>query len=133
MDNTLLTLLRKSYDVALPTDEKERLDKALQNDIELRREKLRLDKLRNLLRKEQLGFDEHFAERVMERIEKQKKNTSENPFSYAFKRIALPGLVAAIILFLFTVFSSGSLSLDSILGVDAVRPEYVSEFLLFNY
>jgi hypothetical protein len=86
-----------------------------------------------LLRKEQLGFDEHFAERVMERIEKQKKNTSENPFSYAFKRIALPGLVAAIILFLFTVFSSGSLSLDSILGVDAVRPEYVSEFLLFNY
>jgi hypothetical protein len=133
MDNTLLELLRRSYDATLSPGEIERLDKALEADIELQQEKKHLDKLRGLLEDERYAFDDHFADRVMERIATDEKNPSENPFLYAFKRIALPGLVAAVILFLFTVFSSGTLSLDSILGVDAVQPEYVSEFLLFNY
>jgi hypothetical protein len=42
-------------------------------------------------------------------------------------------LAAAAVLLLFTLFANGSLSIDAIMGIDQLEPEYLSEFLLFNY
>ena len=133
MDKILLQLLQRSYNEELSPAEKEKLEKALSNDSELGEEKKKLDIIRKVLSEEKFTFGAYFAENVMTRIETEEKAEQGNSFLYAFNRIALPGLAAAIILLLFTVFSNGSLSLESIMGIESMQTEYLSEFLLFNY
>ena len=133
MDKILLQLLQRSYDEELSPAEQEKLEKALVKDSELREEKKKLDAIRRVLSDEEHTFGADFAENVITRIEMEEKAEQENLFMYAFNRIALPGLAAAVILLLFSVFSNGTLSFDTIIGVDSLQTEYLSEFLLFDY
>jgi hypothetical protein len=133
MEKALLKLLQKSYDEELSAAEDKLLQKALTNDVALQAEKKKLDAMRRVLGEVDYSFDSVFSENVMARIEMEESIDQGNSFLYAFNRIALPGLAAAIILLLFTVFSSGTLSLESIMGIESIQTEYLSEFLLFNY
>jgi len=133
MDKEMLHLLQRSYDDELSAAEAEMLEEALCGNSKLRAEKKKLDAIRRVLGEEDYTFGDYFSENVMTRIEMEEKVEQGNLFLYAFNRIALPGLVAAIILLLFTVFSSGSLSLESIMGIESMQTEYLSEFLLFDY
>jgi hypothetical protein len=133
MEKALLKLLQRSYDEELSAAEDKLLQKALTNDVALQAEKKKLDAMRRVLGEVDYSFDSVFSENVMARIEMEESIDQGNSFLYAFNRIALPGLAAAIILLLFTVFSSGTLSLESIMGIESIQTEYLSEFLLFNY
>jgi hypothetical protein len=42
-------------------------------------------------------------------------------------------LAAAVVLLAISVFTGGSSALDSFMGLDSLQPQYLSEFLLFNY
>ena len=133
MDKILLQLLQRSYDEELLQAEQEKLEKALGNDSGLREEKKKLDAIRRVFSDKQHTFGTGFAENVMARIEMEEKAEQGNSFMYAFNRVALPGLAAAVILLLFTVLGNGSLSFESIMGIESMQTEYLSEFLLFEY
>ncbi len=129
----MLQLLKRSFDEELEPAEKEKLDEAVSDSPGLMEEKKRLEALRNVLGTQEYLFSDSFAENVMTRIEVNEKYDADNAFMFAFNRIALPGLAAAIILLLFTILNNGTLSFESFLGVESLQNEYFSEMLLFNY
>lgn len=129
----MLQLLKRSFDEELEPAEKALLEKAVGSSPELQKEKKHLEALRNLLRDQEYAFTDSFAEKVMTRIKVNEKFETDNAFLFAFTRIALPGLAAAIILLLFTILNNGTLSFESIMGVESLQTEYFSEILLFNY
>jgi hypothetical protein len=133
MDNAMLHLLKRSFVEELEPAEKDKLEKALSDSPELRDEKKQLESLKILLTEQEYSFSASFAEKVMTRIEVNEKYEADNAFLFAFNRIALPGLAAAIILLLFTILNNGTFSFESILGVESLQTEYFSEILLFNY
>jgi hypothetical protein len=110
------------------------LEEGLKNSVELRNEKARLERLRNILANQQTSFAPYFASKVMNKINHLK---TEAEFSqgiiFAFKRVAIPMLAAAVVLILFSIFSGGSVAFDNFMGIDSLQPQYLSEFLLFNY
>jgi len=134
MENKLLQLLQKSFDSMLSANELLLLEEGLKNSVELRNEKARLERLRNILANQQTSFAPYFASKVMNKINHLK---TEAEFSqgiiFAFKRVAIPMLAAAVVLILFSIFSGGSVAFDNFMGIDSLQPQYLSEFLLFNY
>ena len=128
MDKENLRLLKASFDRELSEAEKNRLDQALEKDAELREEAGRLEKLRDVMMQEEPGFSPFFTEKVIKRIE----ILENNGYGFAFTRIALPGLAAAIILLLITFWGGQSFSFDTLMGVDKLQPEYYTEFILYN-
>lgn len=133
MSNTNYNLLKKSFDEDLSDEEKRILSEALQNSNELRKQKDELVKIRSLLSDQDYSFGASFTDSVMSQINASEQPESDNPIMFAFNRIALPGLAAAIILLLITILGNNSSTLDAILGIESLQPQYLSEFLLFNY
>jgi len=133
MGNTNFELLKRSFDEELSNEENRILEKALNESGELRKQKDELMKMRKLLSEQNYSFAYSFNEKVMNIISHSGQTDPGNPIMFAFNRIALPGLAAAIILLLITILGTGSSMLDAILGIDSLQPQYLSEFLLFNY
>ncbi len=127
MDTKAYSLLKQSLDRELTTQENDELQKALRENPELRSEAESLQKVRGLLLDDESSFGSFFVEKVMSRIE----TIQESNIIYAFKRIALPGLIAALILLLITILGNHSISFDSLLGVDTLQPEYLTDFLIY--
>ena len=128
MDNEALRLLKLSYDQELSEIENERLENALRADPELRNEARKLQKLRDLMYHDETGFSPFFTEKVMNRIDL----LENDGYRFAFSRIAIPGLAAAIILLLISFWGGQSFSFDALIGVENLQPEYITEFLLYN-
>jgi hypothetical protein len=68
-------------------------------------------------------FSPGFGERVMKRIGMEKVPVYMRPefirsFNIGFKRVALTGVAAILILAISLLFSQGSLSYDTLLGID---------------
>ncbi|NCC72163.1 MAG: hypothetical protein EOM06_02100 [Sphingobacteriia bacterium] len=133
MDIKLKQLLTASFDRELSPAEKAELEPALATSTELKDEKMRLMKLRRAIQEQPYKFRESIVGEVMKLITKEKEQYLSGSLVYAFNRIALPLLAAASILLLFWLFSEGGISADSILGTKDLEPQYLSEFLLFNY
>jgi len=134
MENKLLQLLHKSFDSPLRAGEQLLLDEGLKNSGELREEKIRLENLRNILTNQQYSFGPYFTVKVMNKIDLLKTDGELNQgIVFAFKRVAIPILAAAIILIAFSIFNTGSFTLDHLMGLDSLQPQYLSDFLLFNY
>jgi anti-sigma factor RsiW len=125
--------MQKSLDKELNNDESQELQEALEKNQELANEFEEIKKLNHLMKNQQPSFGDYFAEKVMRRIESLEQTTAGQAMIYAFYRIALPGLVAAMILVMISLFNSGSVSFDSISGVAELNSGYLSDFLLFNY
>jgi hypothetical protein len=133
MDKAMLHLLNRSFDEELSPMEKDDLETALIGSTELQKAKKKLESLRKLFSEQEFDFSDSFSQNVITRIEVNEKFKAENAFMFAFNRIALPGLAAAIILLLFTILNNGVFSFESLLGVESLQTEYFSEILLFNY
>ena len=134
MDNKLLHLLQKSFDSPLNSEERSLLEEGLAVSPELNEEKNRLVRLRNLLINQDIRFGPYFASKVMNKINNLKPEAEfSQGIIFAFKRVAIPMLAAAVVLLAISVFTGGSSALDSFMGLDSLQPQYLSEFLLFNY
>ena len=69
MDEKILELLYRSFDSDLTDDEQRLLDEALETSRELRKEKYRVEEMRNVLSAgAAVSFGPFFAERLMHRV-----------------------------------------------------------------
>jgi len=133
MDKQLSQLLKASLDRELTMDEDVGLRNAMQSSLELQMEKKRHDQIRELMKNYSPDFKPSFVASVMTKINAERESKITQGFTIAFNRIALPLLAAASILLLFSLFNNGGVSLESIIGIENLEPQYLSEFLLFNY
>lgn len=133
MDNQLKKLLKASLDRMLKTKEGMELHNAMQTSLELQLEKKRHHKVRELMKTYAPEFKPSFVASVMVKIQAERESKIVQGFTIAFNRIALPLLAAASILLLFTLFNEGGVSFESVIGIENLEPQYLSEFLLFNY
>jgi len=133
MKRKTLLLMQKSLGDMLSEDEFQELQEAIKINPEMSRELQEIRKLSQLLTTQQYSFGDLFAEKIIRKIEMLEQTTAGQAMIFAFNRIALPGLVAAMILVMISLINNGSLSLDSISGVADLNPGYLSDFLLFNY
>lgn len=121
MEN-LKKLLLRSFDDELGRAEKESLEKGLQESRELREEKEAMEAMRTRLGNFSPEFDTGFSKRVMQKLEAEKSGFSPSVYSI-FKRVALSG-AAAILLLLFSIYyTDGSLSLDALYGLYQYAPD----------
>ena len=117
MDKKLYKLLIKSMDEKLADKEKQKLDIALDNSPELKREKKSLMKIRNLIKEQEYKLFPFFAEKVMNKIIQLKKKQKEyldfaNLFLFTFKRVSFTGFAIFFMLLAGFYLSEGSLSFN---------------------
>ena len=130
-------LLVRSLDEELSSSEKEKLEVCLSESSELRDEKRELLKMRNIISSTRYSFDAGFHAKVMERIAEEKEplilRPEFNRFLFTvFKRVALTGVAAIIILFLSIYLSDDSFSFHSITGGDTYSDDNLVSYLLYE-
>jgi len=133
----LLELLIRSLDSNLNEKDRMMLENALSESEELRSEKEKLVRMRELIGSGDYQFKHGFSDRVMNRLNKS-KNSLGIEFNFArdlnrvFTRVAITG-IAAIILLLFSIFlTTGSVSFDSLSGAESYSEDNVISYLLYE-
>lgn len=102
MHKKLTKLIYRSFDDTLTPKEKSRLDQALIESDELQRIFEETRKLRDAATSPGGSFGPMFAERVIRTIKEKNAQIQEDFFgalNYMFRRVALAGAVAVIIMF----------------------------------
>jgi hypothetical protein len=118
MTKKILKLLYRSFDLELSPKEKEALKKALEGSVELKREKKRIESMRESFSKSEAGkFSPYFKTQIMDRIKKLNNNTGEqnnffNSFVYDFKIIAAGAVILLGILLTFSFINNSSTVYD---------------------
>lgn len=133
----LLDLLIKSLDSDLSDEDQKKLEKALADLEILREEKKRLLRMRKLLVDQDLQFSENFSQRVMSRINQEKRSRIVEfnfirDLNRIFLRVAISGVAAIIILLLSIYLTAGSFSLDSLSGTETYSEENIISYLLYD-
>ncbi len=128
MNERLLELLYRSFDDELTKEEQRELVEALSFWPELREEKKRITEMRQMIASEAVrSFKPFFSNRVMRRL-KEKTTTGEDFFEsllWAFRRIALAGALALLLLIANNVLTERSASLNSLLRMPQLSLEDV--------
>ena len=112
-----LELLYRSFDESLTSNEQTRLENPLKDSKALRQEKKRIESIRqSLIESTVHAFKPHFAERVMQQIEKERqKQTESDPFFESliavFRPVAMGAAILMIVLLTFNMIKSDRLSL----------------------
>jgi hypothetical protein len=133
MNEKMYNLLIRSLDEPISEEEQTKLNKALNKDEELQRRKNDLEEMRKRLGSYAPVFKAGFASRVMQRLEKERIVLDLNQNIYfLFKRVALTGAAAIILLLLGIYITMGTLNLDVILGVESLSEESLVTYLLYG-
>lgn len=136
-DRKALKLLYRSLDVDLKVKDQNRLDKALEESEELRKEKERILVQRQALaNSSSQSFGPFFAERVMHRIEGlgQKKNGLEvfyENFMAAFRKVAIVSAVVLVLLISYNVIKSDIVPEDELFFMADTTMEEILDLPLF--
>ena len=130
-------LLIRSFDEELSPDEKERLEVFLSESSELRKEKRELLEMRKIISATQYSFGPGFHSKVMDKIAEEKEPLILRPefnksLFTVFKRVALTGVAAIIILFLSIYLSDDSFSFRSLTGGDTYSDDNLVSYLLYE-
>jgi anti-sigma factor RsiW len=130
-------LLYASFDRELTAAEQKELQEGLR-DPALKAEEEELKKMRALLGSTSWEFGEGFTERVMGRLARDNEGgkvvamEASGQFFSLFRKIAAAS-IAAIIILLFSIYmTSGSLSKETVLGVDSFSEENLISYLLYE-
>jgi hypothetical protein len=130
-------LLYASFDRELTEEEQERLEKYLR-DPDLKAEEEALRKTRALLGKTSWNFSEGFASRVMQRLEEEQQEQKVvemevgNQFLSLFRKIAVASVAAIVVLLLTIYMTSGSISKETVLGMDNLSEDNLVSYLLYE-
>ncbi len=111
-------LLLRSYDMPLNENEKQHLQDELTQSEALKEEKERLDNMRTKIASFETDFSDGFTEKLMQRI----ADKGEFAFLSVFRTIALSGAAVIVLVLLTVYFVDGSLTLDSLLGLNGYAP-----------
>lgn len=137
LDQHLLDLLMRSLDGDLDDTDRTMLEKALSESEELRKEKNKLIRLRELVGSGDYQFKHGFTDRVMNRLTRS-KNGKSIEFNFArdlnriFMRVAITGVAAIVLLLLSIYLTTGSVSLDSLSGAENYSEDNVISYLLIE-
>jgi len=105
IDKKITDILYRSFDDELTAKEQEFLANALEHSEELRREHQQIVAMRRMISEKGGGqFEPFFSARVMQRVNAIRKSPDRaaeffESLAYMFKRVALVGGIAVIILF----------------------------------
>lgn len=123
MKKKILELLYLSFDGRLSDEERRLLEDALSRSPGLREEKERIEALRQTVAQQAIrSFRPFFAERVMHAIATARgaKNGLERfaeALQLAFRRVALVGATAILVLLVVNIVRTGELSVAGALGM----------------
>ena len=123
MRKKIQELLYLSFDGRLSEEEQRRLEDALASSPRLREEKARIESLRQRIGQQAArSFRPFFAERVMRRISSlgEIKNGTQLFFEslqLVFRRVALVGATAILLLLAFNFVKNGDVSVAGALGM----------------
>jgi len=130
-------MLYRSFDNELNPEEKERLDRALKESEELRKEKEQILEQRQALAESSApSFKPLFPERVMKRIESlgKKKNGFDSFYEtllLMFRRFAIVGAAILLILLIYNLQTGDILSSEEILYASDFTFEEILNLPLF--
>jgi anti-sigma factor RsiW len=136
-DRKVLKLLYRSLDGDLKDKDRKKLDEALEQSEELRREKERiLEQRQAVADSASQSFGPFFAERVMRRIEGlgQKKNGWEafyESFMGAFRKVAIVSAAVLVILISYNVIKSDIVPEDELFFMADTTMEEILDLPLF--
>ncbi len=121
-------LLLRSLDEELSPTEQHKLQIGLQENEALRTAQQQLLAARALLAGQEFDFKSGFEERVMTSVrkleaEKGKTYSFDSSLLLAFKRVAVSGIAAILILLAMTYYQHQSLSINAITGLNKLDPE----------
>ena len=95
-------------------------------------EKTELQALAAMIRKTRPHPSERFVQQVLERLPKQHKDQAENILLYIerlFTRVAWALGIAFFLALAFTLVREGSITTDTLVGIETLTPEEVISFL----
>ncbi len=115
MDNLKDLLIRSLDDEALTQEEQQLLNNALATNENLVLEKQNLEKMRQVLSGYSPRFSQGFSGRILENVFAD--SAESNNLYFLFKRFALSGVAAIIILLVSVYLTDGSFSLNALLGL----------------
>ena len=113
MHKNMKKLMYRSLDDDLSKNEKRILDQALGQSAELRRVLSDAQKLRDEAKSSSVSFAPMFAERVVRTIRHKNAQIQEDFFSalnYMFRRVALAGAIAVVVMFSIVVLTKNQTS-----------------------
>ena len=130
MNRRWLRLLYKSFDLPLTEKEQVALDDALSHSLELQQERVRIQNMRGAISHAgEHKFRPFFAERVISNLSLKGLRTEQSEFFlslvYAFRRVALLGTVAMLLLLSFNLLQSDRFTVKSVLALPDVSMEEV--------
>lgn len=123
-NNKLGELLYRSFDTELNEQQQQILDDGVQKDVQLAGEKEFIADLRNKLASLPADFSDQFETNLMHQLEQElhlQKVLTIKPST--FRAIALSGVAAIIAVLISVYFIDGSLSLDSLMGINGYNPD----------
>ena len=114
-------LLVRSLDGSLTKEEEGELSEALRHSADLRKEREAFLAIREQLANQEFAFKPFFSSKVLQQLAREQARGFEVLlWNRAFRRILVPGLAIVLLLLLGTWLSEGSLSLDSITGINQI-------------
>ena len=136
-DKKLFNLLLRSFDEDLTPEEVTTLEQGLISNPELKLEQEKLKTVRQLIHSKNISFKPGFEDRVMNRLENERKPLLLKPefnrsLFTVFKRVVITGVAAALILFLSMYFAGDALSTDPVYGGDPFSDEDLVSYLLYE-
>ncbi len=132
INNEINNLLLRSFDEDLKPGEKEKLEMALADSDELRKERDKLLNLRKLVSSASYSFDPGFKDKVMKRVEGEKGSILLRPdFNLAlysgFKKLAITGVAAIILMLLSIYITEGSFTGNDLTSDDNLISYFIYE------
>jgi hypothetical protein len=128
MNEKLKQMLYKYFDQELSPAEKIYLENELKESAELKDEKQKIESLRNLLESNEYSFNSNFSENILQSLSANKHDIDTyiiNIFPKFFY-----GIAAAIIILIATSFMlNGTLSFDSLLGINNSMTDNLNLFM----
>jgi len=136
IENENYNLLLRSFDEDLDIDQAAKLKEALNSSKELQAEQEKLLAIRNMISSRKASFKPGFKDRVLNRIREENKPQVIIPdfnqtFFSVFKKVAITGVAAIVILLLSIYYSSSRLGVDTIVG-DPYSDESLVSYLLYD-
>ena len=128
-------LLLRSFDEDLDKVQAGKLTEALNASTELQAERDKIMAIRNLIASRKASFKPGFTKRVLNRIREENFPEVISPdfnqtFFNVFKKVALTGVAAIVILLLSIYFSSSKLGVDNTIVGDQYSDESLVSYLL---
>ncbi len=129
----MMDLLYASFDRKLKKAEQEQLKQAL-SDPEMEAEAVEIRNMREMLGKTSWDYGDDFAGKVLQRLAKEKVVEMEPVRQYftVFRRMALAGVAALMILLISIYFTSGTLDKETLFGVESFSEDNLVSYLLYE-